>query len=109
MQSSAEHALVDAAQDCVPQASGPFLGTDQGRHWDQQRHGTKGNGWLAQNPRRNRVPKCLIQDTPRVRILPAQNHPIVGSCPSLPLGNLQGVIPPRNTDKHGGEHEQSGS
>src|SRR2546426_762710 len=51
------------AQDCVPQASGQFLGSDQGRHWDQQRHGTKGNGWLAQNPCCNRAPKCLIYRT----------------------------------------------
>src|SRR6266571_9429708 len=96
------------AQDCVPQASGPFVGADQGRHRDQQRHGTKGDGWVAQNPCCNRAPKCLIYRTPRGRILTAQNHPIVGSCPCLPLGNLQGVIPPKNTDKHGGEHEQSG-
>src|SRR6266705_2624454 len=68
---------------------------------------------------RGRWPACpepLLQPRPQVLDLPhptsadspAQNHPIVGSCPSLPLGNLQGVIPPRNTDKHGGEHEQSG-
>ncbi len=69
---------------------------------------SKGNGWVAQNPGCNPVPKCLICRTSKVRILTARNHPIVGSCPCLPLGNLQGVIPPRNTDKHGGEHEQSG-
>ncbi len=80
--------------------SRPRPGSAKARH--------KGNGWVAQNPCCNPVPKCLIYRTPRGRILTAQNHPIVGSCPCLPLGNLQGVIPPRNTDKHGGEHEQSG-
>src|SRR6266567_1274793 len=60
--------------------------------------------WLAcPKPLLQPAPKCLIYRTPRGRILTAQNHPIVGSCPCLPLGNLQGVIPPRNTDKHGGE------
>src|SRR3989442_14564559 len=38
--------------------SGPFLGADQGRDRDQQRHGTKGNGWLAQNPCCNRPPSA---------------------------------------------------
>jgi DNA invertase Pin-like site-specific DNA recombinase len=60
---------VDALRIVFLRHRGSFVGADQGRHRDQQRHGAKGNGWLAQNPRRNRVPKCLIQDTPRVRIL----------------------------------------
>ncbi len=51
--------------------------------------------WLAcPKPLLQPAPKCLIYRTPRGRILTAQNHPIVGSCPCLPLGNLQGVIPP---------------
>src|SRR5437867_1732313 len=38
------------AQDWVPQASGPFLGADQGRDRDQQRHGTKAMAGLPKTP-----------------------------------------------------------
>ena len=86
-ESSAEHALVDALRIV-------FL-RHQGRSWaqikadtrDQQGHSAESDGWVAQNPCCNPVPKCVICRTPRVRILTAQNHPVVGSCPSFPLGN----------------------
>ena len=85
------------AQDWVPQASGPFVGPDQGRHRDQQRHGTKGDGWVAQNPYCNRVPKSLIHRTRECRFsLPKTNwlwavraiprHPYLSPCPD---GELQ--------------------
>src|SRR5439155_24014846 len=83
-------------KDCVPQASGPFLGADQGRDRDQQRHGTKGNGWLAQNPCCNRAPKCLIYRTREGGFSLPKTTRLWAVAPCLPLGNLQGVIPPRN-------------
>src|SRR6266568_2832999 len=81
--------------------SRPTPGSAKARHKGQ---------WLGcPKPRLQPRPQVLDLPHPTSADSPAQNHPIVGSCPSLPLGNLQGVIPPRNTDKHGGEHEQSGS
>src|SRR6266571_1714615 len=86
-ESSAEHALVDALRIVFLRHRGRSWAQIKADHRDQQRHGTKGNGWLAQNPCCNRAPKCLIYRTPRGQILTAQNHPVVGSCPSFPLGN----------------------
>ena len=86
-ESSAEHALVDALRIV-------FL-RHRGRSWAQIKADTgisKGTAQramagLPKTPVATAPPKCLIYRTPRVRILPARNHPVVGSCPSFPLGN----------------------
>src|SRR5439155_9195116 len=85
-------------QNRLPTSSGPFLGADQGRYRDQQRHGTKGNGWLAQNPCCNPVPKCLICRTSKG----ANSHcPKPPGCGQLPFFSAGKPV--------SGEHEQSGS
>src|SRR3989441_3660763 len=108
-ESSAEHALVDALRIV-------FL-RHRGRSWAQIKaetgisKGTAQRQWLD-------CPKPLLQPRPQVLDLPhsakAHSHcPKPPDCGQLPLSSarkLTGcVIPPRNTDKHGGEHEQSGS
>src|SRR5438876_9626284 len=89
----------------------------QGRSWARRSRPTPGSAKARLKEQWLGCPKPLSQPRPQVLDLPysarADSHcpkpPDCGQLPYLPLGNLQGVIPPRNTDKHGGEHEQSGS
>src|SRR5438876_440566 len=90
-------ALAPRAYTRLSTLSGPFLGTDQRRHRDQQRHGTKGDAWVAQNPCCKPLPKCLI-----CRTTTADSHcPKPTGCGQLPFFSAGKPV--------SGEHEQSGS